>query len=41
MAPGAELLARGVSNPTWIADGSGIVFERGMQFVRYDPGVAT
>jgi len=33
---GEELLARGVYHPTWIADGSGILFERGMQFVRYD-----
>jgi Tol biopolymer transport system component len=33
---GEELLARGVFHPTWVADGSGIVFERGKQFVRYD-----
>ena len=33
---GEELLARGVYHPTWIADGSGMLFERGMQFVRYD-----
>jgi Tol biopolymer transport system component len=33
---GEELLARGAYHPTWMADGAGILFERGMQFVRYD-----
>ena len=33
---GEEPLARGVYHPTWLADGSGILFERGTQFVRYD-----
>ena len=33
---GEELLARGAYHPTWMAGGSGILFERGTQFVRYD-----
>jgi Tol biopolymer transport system component len=33
---GEELLARSVYHPTWVADGSGVVFERGTRFVRYD-----
>src|SRR5262249_4444787 len=33
---GEERLARGVYHPTWVADGSGILFERGAQFVLLD-----
>jgi Tol biopolymer transport system component len=33
---GEELLARGAYHPTWTAEGSVILFERGTQFVRYD-----
>ena len=33
---GEEVLARGAYHPTWMAGGSGILFERGTQFVRYD-----
>ena len=33
---GEEVLARGAYHPTWMGDGSGILFERGTQFVRYD-----
>ena len=33
---GEQLLARGAYHPTWVANGSGILFERGWQFVRFD-----